>query len=258
MKYLINSKIGTVARKQKSRTISAIVALVAVAASARGGRQALGQTGDKATEPVSGLNNPQAVVFNSSTGKAYTVDADAGEVVISDDATNSVSRVKVGSGPVSIAVNASNGRAYVANAGDGTVSVIDGKTNAVLATLPVGAHPYSIASDSGTGKVYVARTYSDQLMVIDAATNAVTGIKAGSPDLLAVNPKTKTVYLLGYEGGDLRALNEANQTQTKYSVGMHAWGIAVNPETGAVYVARPGNAEIAVFDRESADRKSVV
>ena len=141
MKYLINSKIGTASRKRKSRTIPVVLTLFAVAALARVGQAGLAQSGVKPNEPVSGLINPQAVAFNPATGKAYTIDTDAGEVVIGNDAPNSTSRVKVGAGPVSIAVDTSNGRAYVANAGDGTVSVIDGNTDAVLATLPVGAHP---------------------------------------------------------------------------------------------------------------------
>jgi len=197
---------------------------------------------------ISGLINPAAVAFNPTTGKVYTVDTNVGAIYVTDDRANSTIRVKVGAGPVAIAVDSRNGNAYVANAGDGTVSVIDGKADAVTATLPVGSHPYSIAADSTAGKIYVSRTYSDQLTIIDASTNSFTGVKAGSPDLIAVNAKTSTVYLLGYEGGDLTVFEGTDRSFRKTSVGMHAWGMALNEETGALYIAKPGDAEVAVLN----------
>ena len=204
--------------------------------------------GQSASEAESGLVNAAAVAFNAATGKVYTVDTDRNAVHVTNDATGSTIEVPVGAGPVSIAVDASNGRAYVASAGDGTVTVVDGKTDVVIATLTVGSHPYSIAADSDAGKIYVSRTYSNELTVIDAATNAISEIKSGSPDLISVDTKTHTAFLLGYEGGDLTVLNEETRAFQKTSVGMHAWGMAVNDKTGALYVARPGYAEVAVLE----------
>jgi YVTN family beta-propeller protein len=207
--------------------------------------------------PQAGLINPAGAEFNPATGKVYVVDAEKGIVNISDDRAGKAVSVKVGGGPVSVAVDSANGRAYVANADDGTVSVLDGRTDAVLATLTVGSHPYSIAADSAAGKIYITRTYSDELMVIDAATNQVTSIKAGSPDLIAVAQDTHTVYLLGYEGGNLAILNAATRGFIHTSVGMHAWGIALNEATGAVYVARPGNAEVIMIESGGSNQKSI-
>lgn len=247
MKYLTNLKLCTAVRRRNLRVhrVSTWIATAVIFAAAA--QLSVTQTPANSGEPVTGLNNPSATVFNPATGKVYTVDSEAGAIQISDDAAGTTVRVKVGAGPVSIAADSSNGRAYVANAGDGTVSVIDGKNDTVLATVPIGANPYSIAADSTAGKIYVTRTYSDHLTMIDAATNQVSGIKAGSPDLIAVNPKTHIAYLLGYEGGNLVVLNEEIQSVTESSVGMHAWGIALNAETGTVYIAKIGDAEVAVL-----------
>jgi YVTN family beta-propeller protein len=245
MKYLIKLKPWIELRLQKVavRRLRAALAAVAIVIA--------GQPLPSLAQAVSGLINPQAVAFNPANGKVYTVDTDGGSVYISDDSVNSTIRIKVGAGPVSIAVDASNGRAYVANAGDGTMSVIDGKTDAVVAIVPIGNHPYSIAADSVTGRIYVSRTYSDQLMIIDAATNKVSGIKTGSSDLIAVDSKRGTVFLLGYEGGNLAVLDEASDTFSERSAGMHAWGIALNEVTGNLYVAKPGDVGVAEFEAGS-------
>jgi len=197
--------------------------------------------------PRTGLINTAGAAFNAATGKGYVVDSHAGVVHISNDRDGTVRLAKVGANPTSIAIDTVNGRVYVVNAGEGTLSVLDGRTDAVLATLKIGAHPYSIAADSLAGKIYVTRTYSDRLIIIDAATNQVSSIKAGSPDLVAVNEKTHTIYLLSYEMGDLAIVDGATRKITRTSVGMHAWGMALNPVTGVLYVSKIGDGAIAVL-----------
>ncbi len=219
-------------------------AVLLLLASSVGNTQASSAVGP----PSSGLINPTAAVFCAFSRKAYTVDAEANIVIVSNDADGSLRRVPTGSEPVSIAANQINGRVYIANSGDGTVTVLDGRTDAILATVYVGAHPYSIAVDSGLGKVYVARTYSDDLTEIDGATNAVTAIKTGSQDLIAIDPRSHEVYLLGYEGGSLTVLDGTTAKFRKDSVGMHAWGMALNEVTGALYAAKIGDAGVVAID----------
>jgi YVTN family beta-propeller protein len=202
--------------------------------------------------PSSGLTNPRAIVFNPGTGKVYAVDTDHGAVHIYSDASKQMHRVPVGAEPVSIAVNSANGRAYVANAGDGTLTILDGNSDAVVATVLIGSHPYSVAVNSSTGKVYVTHTFGDQLTILDGATNTASDLKTGSSDLIAINSRTGTIYLLGY-GGAVKVLDGASQKLTERPVGKHAWGLALNDVTGAVYVARIEDADLAVFKPDSAN-----
>jgi YVTN family beta-propeller protein len=241
MKYLIPSRFWAQPCGQKFQSTYLLAALASIVLWPSPMVQAQ-------TDAISGLVNPGAVAYSPATGKVYTVASADNAIDIADDRISSTKRIKVGAGPVSLAADTENGRVYVANAGDGTVSVVDGKTDVVLATVPVGSHPYSIAADSHDGKVYVSRTYSDQLTILDTAMNAVTGVKTGSPDLIAVNLTSGTVYLLGYEGGDLAIFDGATHDLRKMSVGMHAWGMALNEKTGDLYVARPGEAELAVLE----------
>ncbi|MGA8938097.1 MAG: hypothetical protein WB439_02925 [Acidobacteriaceae bacterium] len=195
----------------------------------------------------SGLINPHAILFSPSTAKVYSVDSAHNQVIISNDAKGTIARVTVGSSPVSIAVDRISGKVYVANSGDGTVSVLDGVTDALLATIPVGANPYSIAANAVTQKIFVSRTYSDLLTVIDARSNAVATYKIGAADLLSVNTRTNQVYAVGYEGGTVAVLNLQSGAVRKQSVGMHAWGLALDEASGTLYAAKTGDAQIAAL-----------
>ena len=192
--------------------------------------------------------NAAAIAYSAAAGKVYAVDKAHSTVVITDDAAGKTVATKVGAGPVSIAVNARTGTAYVANADDGTVSVIDGRTDAVVATLKVGAHPYAIAMNSAKGEVYVSRTYSDEMMVIrespDGATDSVTGVKFGSPDVLAVNETSGKVYMVGYESETVGVMDGESKKFSKLAAGVHLWGLVVNRSTGVVYATRTQDREV--------------
>ena len=178
--------------------------------------------------PSSGLINPRAIVFNPSTGKVYAVDTAHNTVEIYSRTGKTERSVSVGSEPVSVTVNTATGMAYVANGGDGSVSVIDGSSDAVKATISVGSHPYSVAADPATGKAFVTHTFGEQLSILDGATNTARDLKTGSSDLIAIDSRTGTVYLLGY-GGAVKVLNEETQTIRELPVGKHAWGLTLIP-----------------------------
>ena len=210
---------------------------------------AIGQTQPK--PPSGGLINPRAIAYCPATRKVYAVDTSHGAVTIYDDAHGTRHTVKVGAEPISVAVNTANGMAYVANGGDGTVSVVNGATDAVVATVRVGSHPYSIAANAKTGKVYVTHTYGNELSVLDGANNTATQLKTGSHDLIAIDDKTDTIYLLGYESGTVSVVNGEHQTVRLKQAGNHAWGLAIDEQTGTIYAARIETAQVAEFASDS-------
>jgi YVTN family beta-propeller protein len=201
--------------------------------------------------PGNALLNPEAIVFNVAEKKAYVVDRAHGAVYIIHAGTQEQHRVPVGAGPVSIGVNTRTGRAYVVNANDGTASVIDGDTDAVVATVAVGSHPYSIAVNSATGLAYISHTFSDQTTILDCTTNAVSSLRAGSSDLIAIDPDRNTIYLMSYESSTLTVLDGASRSLSSISIGMHEWGLVLEEGAGTVFVARTGAAEVAVMKRSS-------
>jgi YVTN family beta-propeller protein len=242
VKYLMNFRLWPIAPHISSiRALGwSTVAIAVLSISARA----------QLDPPSSGLTNPRAIVFNSGTGKVYAVDTYHGAVQIYSDTTRQMHRLTVGAEPVSIAVNTANGRAYVANAGDGTLTILDGFSDAVLATVLIGSHPYSVAVDSATGKVYVTHTFGDQLSILDGTTNTASDAKIGSTDLIAIDSRTGTVYLLGY-GGAVKVLDGGREKFNERNVGKHAWALTLNDVNGAVYVARIENSDLAEFKPDS-------
>jgi YVTN family beta-propeller protein len=203
-------------------------------------------SGQVGLQPAVGLINPQAILFNTVNGRVYGVDSAHNAVVIVDDQSETKVSVLVGAGPVALAVDSNKGSVYVVNAGDGTVSVLDSVSNAVTATIPVGAHPYSIAIDAGAGRVYVSHTFSNQVSVLDTRALQVTNVVTGSADLIAINRNTHRVFLLGYEGGDVATLSDSAGKASHISVGSHAWGMTLDNADGSLYVAKTGEARVAV------------
>jgi YVTN family beta-propeller protein len=205
--------------------------------------------------PSSGLINPRAVVYSPATEKVYAVDTSHGAVTIYDDAHGTRHAVKVGAEPISVAVNASNGMAYVANGGDGTVSVLDGASDAVVATVEVGSHPYSIAVNAKTGKVYVTHTFGNELSILNGVNNRASHLKTGSHDLIAIDDKTDTIYLLGYESGTVSVVDGEQQTVRLKQAGNHAWGLALDEQTGTLYAARIEARQVAVLGADSSSAR---
>jgi YVTN family beta-propeller protein len=242
VKYLMELRFRT----DTSRTPALLFAAFALA-------QLTAQARAQAPEskPSSGLLNRGALAANASTHKVYAVDTAHAAVEIYDDLSQSSHRVHVGSEPVSVAVNTATGKAYVANAGDGTVSVLDAASDQVVATIPVGSHPYSIAANSATGKVYVTHTFGDQLTIIDGANNIATDSKTGSADLIAIDAKRNIIHLLGY-GSAVKSVDGSSLKLTEHPAGRHAWALTLNDATGAVYVTRIEDAEVAFVSAQPA------
>lgn len=204
-----------------------------------------------ATIPV-GIH-PEEVAVNPATNMIYVTNMGGGTVsVISGQANTVVATIPVGtsnnSEPRGVAVNPVTNTIYVANQDDGTVSVISGRTSTVVATIPVGtAEPVGVAVNPATSTVYVANpiccTKAFGIRVIDARTNTVVAtISAGSnsnPHFVAADPQTDTIYATNPQfPNTVSVINgQANRVTGTIPVGDIPQGVAVNPASGAIYVA---------------------
>ena len=204
-----------------------------------------------AAEAEGTLISARAAAFNPNNGKTYLVDARHDALWILNAAAKSSVRVAVGKAPSAVAVDARRGRVYVADSGDGTVTVVDGQADRVTTKVKAGPHPYVLAVNDATGKVYVTNTFSDLVAEIDGASNSVEMLKLGSADGVAVDRNTNKVFLIGYEGADVKVLDGRTHVVRTANVGEHMWGIAVSEKTGTVYVTRVGAAELVAVDEET-------
>jgi YVTN family beta-propeller protein len=208
-------------------------------------------------EPATTLLSTRAIALNSATGKLYAAEPLHGTVAVYDPHSNATSRIKVGSEPLAIAINEKTNRIYVANHGSGTVSVVDGASGSVSSTIDVGALPYVVAVNAAANRTYVSNVFSDVITVIDGTTNALQKIKAGSADTITLDESRDKAFLAGYQSTKLVVLNRTPQITGDMKVGYHAWGLAVDPPSGILYVTRSQDAALLIIDETSGATTSI-
>ena len=150
-----------------------------------------------------------------------------------------------------MAVDSGRGVVYVANSSANTVSAINEATQTVVATIPVGNFPYAVALDSSQGLVFVTNYSGGSVSVINEATNTVTATIAGvGGHGIAVDPGRSRVY--AQSGSTIEVINEStNAIITTFTAPAWAGGVAVDPVSGAIYVAGDTGAatnSVFVFD----------
>jgi len=196
------------------------------------------------------LISSRAIAFNPANGKVYVVDEPGGAVIVIDSHNSATTRVKVGSGPDALAVNRATGNVYVVNSSDGTVSELDGLSNAVSRTFKAGAHPYVIAINEATNKAYVTNTFSNAVAEIDLAAGVTRFLKIGSADNVVTDSRASRAYFIGYEEPNIRILNGATDEAEKAAAQEHLWGMAIDETSGVLYVTASGSGQLLAAGKE--------
>jgi YVTN family beta-propeller protein len=212
-----------------------------------------------ATIPV-GLY-PEAVAADSQTGTVYVANYGSSNISVigeaaspTDDAV--VATLGTSSHPLAVATGPAAGTVWVEESG-GVLQEITEAANPASDTLgpPIslpGGYPYlndpqtlaaappSAADPDGT----VWATDGDGVSVIDAATGSVitTIPLSGSPEAVAVDPNSGTVFVAGYSSGTVSVISEATDTVTATiqippQAGTPPGPMAVAVDSGTVYVS---------------------
>jgi len=179
---------------------------------------------------------------------------------------------RVGVNPTSIAVDARAHRVFVLNSGRltqdymhfpaGSVSVLDARDPRCLSgqgadhpwpalhTVAVGYHPYAVTIDERSGHAFVIN--GNALRVLDATSGVLlhtATVPRTSPplDAMAVDTRRGQVVVTGYEpsGFHLFAAGSGQLTRT-VRVGAHVSPVAVDSQTGRIFVADQSNEPSAV------------
>lgn len=199
--------------------------------------------------------------------------------------TEVIARVDVGRPPRRVAVNRATGMVYATGGGDedGFVAVISGTQR--INTITTGARPGKLVIDSVRKRVFVLHPWQGQLSVIQGVQRHFPSIFLPRPALdAAVDPLTGDVYVAtrgplvlvqGLEGdvvdlglealavtvdpeasvayattrnGRVAVLDGANVVAT-VSAGHRPVDLAVDSESGRVYVANFGSDTVTVMER---------
>lgn len=159
--------------------------------------------------------------------------------------------------PGEIAINTNANKIYVADLFESKLTVVSASTHASIGTItlpePVGAG-FGMAVDSRTGMVFVPS--NGTVIEIDSTSDKIVGEIPFDMSRLAVNPITDILYgvhvSFGHSSsGSLLAVNvTSGKIIANTSLDADPIGIAVNAETGAVYVAACKSVTLACVGAE--------
>jgi YVTN family beta-propeller protein len=239
------------------------------------------------TATVTVGSGPDQAVVNSITNKIYVANScgtdptctypySGGTVTVIDGVTNNPTTVDVGIYPDALDVNSVTNKIYVANqcgddpnCGSSRMTVIDGATLATTDVAIGGRDANTIAVNSVTNKIYIpANCYGNPscqgapdgtVSVVDGVTLAYASVGAGvSPDSMAVNSVTNTIYVANECGSDrdpncpsngtVTVIDGATLTFTNIVVGKHPYGLALNSATNRIYVPNYYDDTVSVMD----------
>ncbi|MBI3681870.1 MAG: YncE family protein [Acidobacteria bacterium] len=174
------------------------------------------------------------LVVHPANGRIYVPSHLTGEVIIADPAgRRAVARAKVGSWPSGVGIDSFRGLVYVTNMDNGTVTVLSDRDHSQVAEIDLGVGTNKIhrlwsrvAVDEQRGKIYVTLTRFHGVAVIDSATGKLVHRAKLGED----NPDTQAAYVRAFE-----------------------LAVAVDPETGRVYVLNGHKARLSVVDGPAVD-----
>ena len=195
---------------------------------------------------------PDAGVFDPADSYVYIADhgTSASVSVLTDDQT-----ITGISGPRAIAVDGSGAYTAIANFAASTVSVVPtGFTGSPASTtVAVGTHPIAIVFSQSTGHFYVANNGSDNVSVIGlsagswkvVATVALTGGSSPS-NLIYDSHAPNDVFVADWGTAGVSVITTTN-TVSGVAVGANPIGLAVDPNSGDVYVTDYGAGAVDVL-----------
>jgi serine/threonine-protein kinase len=175
--------------------------------------------------------NAGGITLNPETNTIYASDFSSTLSVVDGSTGNIVYTNSNMGGIQNLVVDPFSNRVYIAMQlyNPGAVWVLDGKTNQIIAKAPAGSsftnsvaldpfHKafYSADQGMGTGTATFYSTKTDK----QTASIAITG----SPDGVAVDPLTQTLYVSDFQNNQLDLIDAANHTSTGT--------LAVGPEPG--------------------------
>jgi DNA-binding beta-propeller fold protein YncE len=202
---------------------------------------------------------PYGVAYNPVNGYAYISDLDStvqivdGTTLLTNLYINDAENPAQGAGWLrGIVADPTTGLVYVASWERGRMYVIDGME--VTATYRLGWKPLSMALDPVRGYLYITHTdpdeneaYPHNISVFSLATKSVTAIKTAARSRhVAIDHATGLVYVTNPEDNNITLL-QGTDVLGNLPAGKEPWGVAVNPNTGYVFVANRGEASAVIY-----------
>lgn len=213
------------------------------------------------TEELASINALRGIAINTETNNVYVLINSENQafIAIIDGLTNKAEEVfkiadlppdyDVGRDVRDIAVNSVTDMIYVTMDFD-SVLVIDGSDNRVVTTINVEG-PTTVAINEKTNTIYSGNFFSQSISIINGSSHTVIDtLKSIEPQRIEVDEQTNTIYVSGY-GGLTIIDGESRQVKDWIMTDAFSEGVALNPNTGLLYVASAGANTVSVIQTHS-------
>ncbi len=195
---------------------------------------------------------PLAVCIDPLSDRGFAT-LPGGGLVVEVDSDGDTSMVSLPGSPAHLSVHPITNRCFVADAGGACISVLDA-SHYVGARVAAGGGPGPIAINFETHRVYTPNYYTKNVTIIDGYTNAVSTLKvADSPNAAMIDPITDDLYVLCAKSAALVIKRSDDPDTIMASVGEYAHGMALNLNTGTMYVSNRYSRDLSVIDTQTLD-----
>ena len=192
---------------------------------------------------------PDGLAYDPELGKLYVSDETGGTDTVIDTASNQlVATIPLGGEVGNTQFDAGSHQILAAVQTRNQVVTIDPQTDQVNGRYdtPGCEHPHGLQISSDRRLAFIACESNAKLVVMDLQSMSVTEAHdvGAVPDVLAFDGPRRVLYVAA-ESGPLTAFGETDtglQVLARGDVGPNAHSVAVDPETGHIYlpIANPG------------------
>ena len=211
----------------------------------------------KRVHTISGLHEPQGILYLSSPNRLYVANGDDGTLRIFDGASyKPVSSIKLGEDADNIRWDAEEHKIYVGY-GSGALAAVDEK-GTKTGNIPLDAHPESFRVEPHGTRIFVNLPESRKIAVVDKKARSVIATWTTDDSFenfpMALDEANRRLFVVCRRPARLLALD----TDSGHIVGM--WSavgdcdeVFYDPATKRIY-ATGGEGKISVFQQQGPDR----
>lgn len=192
---------------------------------------------------------PMVMNFGLQAKKIYLTDIKKNKIIVLDSSNYSVVKEISLAAPSGAGPNKES--FYVVNFLEKKIFLIDTQTDEKIKEWQIEFRPSGFASDERHGKLYILDKFQG-ISVVDLATDKITTLpNAVNPFSLFISPRLSRLYVTDTSNGTVLVFDTANDSLlASLQAGSYPVRVAVEPESGRLYVANFWGNSISVFDKD--------
>ena len=197
----------------------------------------------KSQQLINNLNiSASGVAVDGFNGNLYTADFEGDVSLVDGDTNQVIKKVNLGRGTSNLGFNPITNRLYVCNTLTNEVIVLDATSLNKITTILTSPYYQALSEilvDPSSNTIYVLAPYFNSLHIIDGDTNTITKtlVVGQFPHTIALDSFSNRIFIGNSSSSPIAVINRSSSEIVEYIHGFTSGIPAVDPSTGALYVA---------------------